>query len=188
MYSSNDASFQVMPELLFAIIETFNHAGLATVEPIENRTDLVGGVFADAVARRAFSERSFTGRKVLRLDRARRCGDGKTCNQETSHGYLLVLVMVSSSSGAPLFVIVVLPGRGEMPGQPDQSGQAEKHPAERRRDHHVSAVHMNLLFDHDPTRLKQRECDQTNSCGCCDEERIVDFPAKQNRKRNDADE
>jgi hypothetical protein len=68
-----------------AVIETFNHAGLAAIEPVENRTDLVGGVFADAVARRAFSELSFTGRKVLRLGRTRR-RDSETRNQETSHG------------------------------------------------------------------------------------------------------
>src|ERR1700738_5594787 len=41
-------------------------AGLAAVQPIELRADLVLGAFADRVAGHAFNERRFAGRDVLR--------------------------------------------------------------------------------------------------------------------------
>src|SRR6266849_3502305 len=39
-----------------AVAEAFNSAGRATIEPIKDRPNLVGGVLADAMTRRAFSE------------------------------------------------------------------------------------------------------------------------------------
>src|SRR5216684_3304075 len=39
-----------------AVAEAFNRAGLTTIEPVKDRPDLVGGVLADAMTRRAFSE------------------------------------------------------------------------------------------------------------------------------------
>src|SRR5260370_33138436 len=39
-----------------AVTETFNRASLPTVKPIKDRPNLVGGVLADAMTRRAFSE------------------------------------------------------------------------------------------------------------------------------------
>src|SRR6266849_10472283 len=39
-----------------AVAVAFNRAGLTTIEPVKDRPDLVGGVLADAMTRRAFSE------------------------------------------------------------------------------------------------------------------------------------
>src|SRR6266852_6491423 len=39
-----------------AVTETFNRASLPTVKPIKDRPNLVGGILADTMTRRAFSE------------------------------------------------------------------------------------------------------------------------------------
>jgi hypothetical protein len=69
-----------------AVTVTFNRAGLATIKPVEERANLVGSIFADAVAWGTFSERSFASGKVLCQNRTRRCCDSKNCNQEMSYG------------------------------------------------------------------------------------------------------
>src|SRR6266436_8832858 len=51
---------------------TLRRAGVAAVEPVELRTDLVPGAFADRVAGHAFIERGLADRDVLR----QRCGCG----------------------------------------------------------------------------------------------------------------
>src|SRR5262249_28581013 len=43
-------------------------------------------------------------------------------------------------------------------------------------------VMRNLLLDHHPIGLQQREGDQADDRGCRNEERIADFPAKQDRE------
>src|SRR6476661_428335 len=50
---------------------TLSRAGMAAVEPVELRADLVLGAFADRVAGYAFIERGLAGRDVLR-ERCRR--------------------------------------------------------------------------------------------------------------------
>src|SRR5258706_16054856 len=49
---------------------TLRRAGVAALEPVEFRADLVPGAFPDRVAGNAFIERSLSGRDVLR----ERCG------------------------------------------------------------------------------------------------------------------
>src|SRR5262245_14548 len=49
-----------------AVIESFNRAGLAAVEPVLRRADLVLRVLADRMARHAFFEGLLTGRHILR--------------------------------------------------------------------------------------------------------------------------
>src|SRR6266481_7893615 len=95
-------------------------------------------------------------------------------SQVVSCAVLLWAVQVLFMSS--LIVIVVLPGGRKMAGQSDQSRQAEKGRAEDGRKHHLSPVHVNLLLDHDPIGLQQREGNQADDCGCCDKKRIADFP------------
>src|SRR5712672_336656 len=52
---------------------TLSRAGVAAVEPIEFRADLVLGAFADRVAGRALIERGLAGRDVLRESHG--CGE-----------------------------------------------------------------------------------------------------------------
>src|SRR5712671_6946330 len=73
---------------------------------------------------------------------------------------LFQVLFVSSA-----IVIVVLPLGGKMAGQSDQGCQAEKDGAEDCRKHHLSPVHVNLLLEHDPVGLQQREGDQADDCG-----------------------
>src|SRR6202011_1322508 len=63
-------------------------AGLAAVEPVQLRADLVLGAFADRVAGQAFVERGLAGRDVLRKGRGcdrRRCNNDQRAQNEIFH-------------------------------------------------------------------------------------------------------
>src|ERR1700761_4115768 len=59
-------------------------SGLAAVEPVELRADLVLGAFADGVAGKAFVEGRFAGGDVLR--QRGRCRDGRGKDDQRAHG------------------------------------------------------------------------------------------------------
>src|ERR1700687_386232 len=72
---------------------TRRRAGLAAVESVELRTDLVLGACADRMAGHAFVERRLAGRDVLRQHGrgdCRRCDDGQRAQGQFFHGVLVV--------------------------------------------------------------------------------------------------
>src|ERR1044072_3121797 len=75
----------------FGVIVTLDGAGLAPIEPVEHRADLVLGVRTNRVAGQALLERGFAGAKILR-ERARRSTDQPTRDAHDSHHAVLYLL------------------------------------------------------------------------------------------------